>query len=117
MPRIADYSVAFDTARIITPGGNEDEIFGVNDDANTSVDAILSFRIHANEPSNQLSLGVRLNGDPVFTFPAPLNTEICQTVHEVVRVRRGNNTVMFSHTGTGGRIAISDVVVFFQRDI
>ena len=120
MPRIADYSIAFDNARFLTPNGAPIEAnFGVNDDAATDVGAILSFRIHATTPSNQLGFRVRMNneGEDAFLFPASLNTNTCQTVHEVVGVNRGTNSVTFSHTGNGGRIAISDVVVFFQRDI
>jgi len=126
MDRICDFSLVRDGAFHLSPGDSRSFEFNLNNDAHTGSGGVLVFRMHAHSGPQNLGFRVSINGDSVFSYPFGINIEDCQTVNEILGsgvLKAGGvnvpnpNRIEFTATGTGGRMTISDVAVFFQRDI
>jgi hypothetical protein len=122
MPRIADYTVISDGVVNLAPNENHEFTFSVNSDMHAQSRTVLTWRAHWNADPESLTFRVGLNGSgDIFTYPHKLSHNICLLLQEVVNnnvvLPGGGNTVRFTVAGEQGRIAISDVVLYFQRDI
>lgn len=126
MPRISDYIVIRDGAFHLSP--DEDtptqRAFHIKVDSNAvrGDTSILSFRMHAHSNPKDLVFDVHIDNHLVFKYPFGINYETCQTVHEVVNrnvllLVPDLDLLRFTAISGRGTVSISDVVLYFQRDI
>jgi hypothetical protein len=114
----ADYRVISDNAVTIQTGGDIDRTF--NFDLGTTVrhnqQSILQFFYVSGSNANNLSFEFRLNGSVVRTINVTGNS--FATIHEVhANLTRDNaNQLDVRIVGGSGSVAISDIVLFVQRE-
>lgn len=126
MPRISDYHVVSDTAvKLSKQSGAPDDrtyTFQLNKDFSRSSSLVLVWRSHAQNARN-LKYQVTVGNTNVWQVPGSLfDGEALMTLHEAVSgsaFRPGNQeqTITFQVTGGQGTVHISDIVLYFQRDI
>ena len=127
MPRVADYAVVRDstitlhvpTPEEIRPGLFESGPFSMPG-VDISLDGILAFR--ANPSSNaDIKLEITLNSVNIEPFPVTFDTNPNRTWHEVVShaaLQASNNRLtIFVRQESTGTIDLSDIVIWFRKNI
>ena len=85
---------------------------------------LLSFRLDTGIPSNLMFRILTANA--IFTafviaFTATYNSDVVHSVHEVINIERlrggVNNTIRFERFGGTGTLDISDIVLFYKRNV
>ena len=122
MPYICDYSIFRDSSVTIQRGGGGDldKEFHINlpESLVRSNRSILAYVVDPESNVNNLRVEVAVNGTPVRS--SRFGQDLLMTLHEVVGadvLNVGRNTVKFTATSGSGSIRISDVVLWWQRDV
>ena len=120
MPRIADYSVISDNKVALQIGGDIDHDFNFTlpVGAHLGSRSVLAFMLDTKSDPDDLRFHVEINGTNVFN--ARFNSDVFQPLHEVIGanvLRHGTNNINFVVDSGDGVAEISDVVLWWQRDI
>ena len=126
MPIIADYHALRDSPFSLSPNGSTlgSVNFNPPDDIirSGSVDRpVLCFRVNPSNDARALQLTVQINGQNTgvnaSTFTGTIRETFLEIVpHSVVGTANNNITFELANTGTGS-LSISDIIIWFQRDI
>ena len=120
MPRIADYSVIRDSSFEIRTGGDIDRSFDFSlyEGFHRGSRSILAYVVDPEANVSGLKLRISVNGTSVKE--ATFSSNSYQTLHEVLSanlLRVGSNTIDFRIISGSGNINVSDIVLWWQRDI
>lgn len=118
MPRIADYTIISENAVTLPKGnGDIDHDFSFSAPAvNTGSRSILAFRV--NPSTEDVTVQMTLNGKEISTVT--FNSDPQRSWHEVVEgnlLQTNNNKLTVTRTAGPGKVAVSNVVLYFQADI
>lgn len=128
MPDLASYHVLRDTPMNLSPFGNDevDVNFNPPNDIIRNSNAlrpVLSYRVDPSNNANGLVFEVfirQLNGVDKLVSKFTLTGTVSRTVFEVVNgsdIHTGNQKVIFRINGGTGSASVSDVIMWFHRDI
>ena len=121
MPRIADYMAHSGTTKLVTGGDIDfDFVFGGLGTTGIGSGCVATFMVNT-ESSNDLRVQCKLGGQsgPVIWSYGPSDTNMTRPFQQVFNglVPVGINTLHFRVVGGTGAMTISNLVVWFQRDI
>jgi hypothetical protein len=121
MPRIADYMAHLGTAKILTTGDIDvDFVFGGMGTGGVGSSCVATFMVNT-EASNNLKVQCRLGGQggPVIWSYGPTDTNLTRPFQQVFNglTAAGPNTLHFRVVDGAGAMSITNLVVWFQRDI
>ena len=119
--RIADFSVITDGSFEIRTDGDIDwdQDFNLQDEAHLSSRSILAFVVSPGDDNENVRLRVQINGTDVRSA-FRLNAPVRRSIHEVVArnvLQAGSNNIDFRITAGSGNLHISDIVLWWQRDV
>lgn len=120
MPTVADYLILRDAPFTLATGGDIDRQFdfSLDSDVRLNQSMILQFFVVSSQNASSLAFRSTVNGSGVRTID--VNGNFFCTVHEAFPgsvARQGQNQYAVSITSGTGRVEISDVVIWFQRDV
>ena len=124
MPRIADYAVVTDGKFTLQQGGDIDWAGTVSLEGGAHIGSrsILAFSYSVTGPSINLKFEVKIGSTPqaqqvVILSLAP---QFFSTVHEVIAkdvLTAGANKIEFRILSGPGILQVTDVILFYQRDV
>ena len=120
MPRIADYSTIKDLGFEIGTGGDIDRtfFFTLPSDASVTSNSILAYVIDTIGSIKNLKLRVTVNKKKAQELT--LNSHHLMTLHEIMGgdyLQVGQNEIRFHIYSGSGKLKLSDVVLWWQRDV
>ena len=121
MPRIADYLAHAGSAKILSPGDIDvDFAFGGLGSGGVGSSCVASFMVNT-ESANDLKVQCRLGGQtgPVIWSYGPSDTNLMRPFQQIFNgfIAGGPNTLHFRIVGGTGAMSITNLVVWFQRDV
>ena len=121
MPRIADYMAHSGSAKILTTGDIDvDFVFGGMGTGGIGSGCVATFMVNT-ESSNDLKVQCKLGGQagPVIWSYGPSDTNMTRPFQQVFNglTVAGPNNLHFRIVGGTGAMSITNLVVWFQRDI
>ena len=121
MPRIADYMAHSGSAKILTSGDIDvDFLFGGMGTGGVGSGCVATFMVNT-ETSNDLKVQCRLGGQtgPVIWSYGPTDANMTRPFQQVFNglTVAGPNNLHFRVVGGTGAMSITNLVVWFQRDI
>ena len=121
MPRIADYMAHPGTAKILTTGDIDvDFVFGGMGTGGIGSGCVATFMVNT-ESSNDLKVQCKLGSQigPVIWSYGPSDTNLIRPFQQVFSglTVAGPNNLHFRIVGGAGAMSITNLVVWFQRDI
>ena len=121
MPRIADYMAHSGSAKILTTGDIDvDFVFGGMGTGGVGSGCVATFMVNT-ETSNDLKVQCKLGGQagPVIWSYGPTDTNLTRPFQQIFNglTVAGPNTLHFRIVGGTGAMSITNLVVWFQRDI
>jgi hypothetical protein len=121
MPRIADYIAHSGSGKIIAGGDLDvDFVFGGMNTGGVGSGCVATFMVKT-ENANELKVQLRLGGQegPVVWSYGPSDSNLTRPFQQVFNglTVAGENRLHFRIVGGTGAMSITNVVVWFQRDI
>ena len=122
MPRIADYLIVTQPRFTLKTGVDIDREFNFTLESQASLGsrAVLMFEVFVASSVNNLLFEARINGSSQISHTyTGFQSNTVHTIVDASLLRTGNNANNINFrilSGTGG-LSISDVVLFYQRDI
>ena len=121
MPRISDYMAHSGSAKILTTGDIDvDFVFGGMGTGGVGSGCVATFMVNT-ETSNDLKVQCKLGGQagPVIWSYGPTDTNLTRPFQQIFNglTVAGPNTLHFRIVGGTGAMSITNLVVWFQRDI
>jgi hypothetical protein len=122
MPRIADYMAHPGTAKILTGGDVDvDFVFGGMGAGGVGSSCVATFMVNTTNSPNDLRVQCRLGGQagPLIWSYGPTDTQLTRPFQQIFNglTVAGPNTLHFRIVGGTGAMDITNLVVWFQRDI